>query len=247
MNEFFKEEKRLNLIAFLGFFSWLFIGSLFFVIPLYVIGPKVSGLSLIDYLSNITIVTEHSYVPAAIASVFGVFVFIMFFMKTIIKDAKYFKKNILKCIIVIILGFLLIIASNYLMSYLYSLLGFNEDDTSSNQQGIIDALNGSTKYAVVFYTVILAPLFEEIIFRKLFYNTLRMNTKLPAWAIVLIISCVFAGIHVISDIESLVYFPQYFVLAFFITGAYAITKENMLVSIGLHFLNNFLAILEILL
>lgn len=247
MKEYLREEKRLNLISFLGFFSWLFLGSILFIIPLYVIGPKVSGLSLFEYLSNIQLVTEHTYVPAAIASVFGIFVFIMLFLKTIKTDAINFKNKWIKCIIVIIAGFILLLVSNYLMGYIYELLGFGEDDTSSNQQGIIDALNGSTKYVVIFYTIILAPIFEEIIFRKLFYNTLKMNTKLPAWAIVLIISAVFAGIHVISDIESLVFFPQYFVLAFIITGAYALTKENIFVSIGLHFLNNLLAILEILL
>ena len=247
MKEYFSKEKRFNLIAFLGFFSWLFLGSLFFVIPLYIIGPKVSGLSLFDYLSNIKVVTEHTYIPAAIANIFGVFIFVMLFYKTIKTDALNFKNKWLKCIIIIVCGFILLLASNYLMGYIYELLGFGEDDTSSNQQGIIDALNGSTKYVVIFYTVILAPIFEEIIFRKLFYNALRMNTKLPAWAIVLIISIVFAGIHVMTDLESLVYFPQYFVLAFIITGAYALTKENIFVSIGLHFLNNLFAVLEILL
>ena len=247
MNEIFKDEKKLNLIAFLGFFSWLFLGSLFFIIPLYIIGPKVSGLPLLEYLSNIKLVTEHSYIPAAIASIFGVFVFIMLFMKTIKLDFINFKQSWIKCILIIVIGSIVLLISTYLMSYIYSLLGFSEDDTSSNQQGIIDALNGSTKYIVIFYTVILAPIFEEIIFRKLFYNALRLNTKLPAWLIVIIISIVFAGIHVISDIESLVFFPQYFVLAFIITGAYAITKENIFVSIGLHFVNNLLAVLEILL
>jgi len=247
MNEIFKDEKKLNLIAFLGFFSWLFLGSLFFIIPLYIIGPKVSGLPLLEYSSNIKLVTEHSYIPAAIASIFGVFVFIMLFMKTIKLDFINFKQSWIKCILIIVIGSIVLLISTYLMSYIYSLLGFSEDDTSSNQQGIIDALNGSTKYIVIFYTVILAPIFEEIIFRKLFYNALRLNTKLPAWLIVIIISIVFAGIHVISDIESLVFFPQYFVLAFIITGAYAITKENIFVSIGLHFVNNLLAVLEILL
>ena len=50
-----------------------------------------------------------------------------------------------------------------------------------------------------------------------------------------------------TDIDSLVFFPQYFVLSLVITIAYAITKENLFASMGLHFLNNVLAVLEILL
>ena len=131
------------------------------------------------------------------------------------------------------------------MGIIYEKLGLG-GQTSQNQQGIIDALNGSTVPFVVMYTVILAPIFEEIVFRKLFYTALKKFTKLPSWAIVLIISAAFAFIHV-SDAQSLVFFPQYFVLALLITGAYALTKENLFASIGLHFLNNFVAVLEILL
>lgn len=247
MINYLKEEKRLNLVAFLGFFAWLMLGTLFFMIPFYVIGPKVSGLSFIEYASNMELIIQHNYYPNAVANIFAIFVFIILFYQTIKLDLTNFKQKWIKCVLVIILGAIILYASTYLMNYIYYLLGFGEDDTSTNQQLIIDALNSPSKYMVIFFTVILAPVFEEIIFRKLFYNTLRMNTKLPAWAIVLIISVVFAGIHVISDIESLVFFPQYFVLAFIITGAYAITKENIFVSIGLHFINNLLAVLEILL
>ena len=241
------ENKRFNLLAFLGYFAWLFIGSSLFVIPLIVIGPKLTGLPLYEYIQNVDLMMPHAYIPEAIARVFAIFVFIIFFHKIIKLDAINFKNNFLKYLIIVVVGFVIIYLCTILMNYIYELLGYGEDDTSSNQQGIIDALNGPTKHVVVFLTVILAPIIEEIIFRKLFYNALKMNTKLPSWAIVLIIAAVFAGIHVMSDIESLVFFPQYFVLSFIITGVYAITKENIFASIGLHFLNNLLAILQILL
>ena len=247
MKEFLKEEKRFNLFSFLIFFAWLFIGSIFFIIPLYIIGPAITGLSMTEYLSNIQLVTEHTYVIASIAHVIGIVAFIILFKKTIKEDAINFKNKWLKCIIVIIVGFILLYLSNLLMNYIYQLLGFDENDTSSNQESIIAALHGSTVPFVIIYTVILAPIFEEIVFRKLFYNTLKLNTKLPTWAIVLIIATVFSLIHVMSDIESLAFFPQYFVLALIITSAYAITKENLFVSTGLHFLNNLYAVLEIIL
>ena len=105
---------------------------------------------------------------------------------------------------------------------------------------------GSTRGFVILYTVILAPIFEEIVFRKLLFYVFRKNTKLPMWAVVLIVSCLFAGIHV-TDVESFIFFPQYFVLALIITSAYAFTKENLYVCIGLHFLNNLVSVLEIIL
>ena len=121
-----------------------------------------------------------------------------------------------------------------------------EETVWMNQEQIVKALQGSTKTFVIIYTVILAPIFEEILFRKLLFTALKKCTKFPIWAIVLIVSTLFAFMHV-SDLESLVFFPQYFVLAVIITTSYAISKENLFVSTGMHFLNNLVAVLEILL
>ena len=62
----------------------------------------------------------------------------------------------------------------------------------------------------------------------------------------LIIATAFALLHVMTDIESLVFFPQYFVLSLIITLSYAISKENLFVSTGLHFVNNLMAVIQIL-
>ena len=77
MINYLKEEKRLNLVAFLGFFAWLMLGTLFFMIPFYVIGPKVSGLSFIEYASNMELIIQHNYYPNAVANIFAIFVFII--------------------------------------------------------------------------------------------------------------------------------------------------------------------------
>ena len=237
-------EKRKNLIAFLSFFSWLFLGASILAVPMLMVAPVILGIPAEEYLSNTKLITEHTYIPAVIANTAAVIVYVIMFKNVIKNDGNNFKTSWWKFLILIVVGFLLLLLSNFIMTIVYEKLGLG-DQTSQNQQGIIDALNGSTKPFVIIYTVILAPIFEEIVFRKLFYTTFRQYTKLPAWAIVLIISAIFAFIHV-TDFESLVFFPQYFVLALIITGAYAISKENLLVSIGLHFLNNLLAILEIL-
>ena len=243
----FSEENRtekFDLISALAFFAWLFLGASLFAVPLMIIAPLILNMSPEEYASNVQLVTEHSYIVGVIAHILGIVAFVLLYKKIIKQDAVNFKSNWIKYIIIIVVGFVLLYLSNYLMGYLYELLGLG-GKTSQNQQGIIDALHGSTVPFVIIYTVILAPIFEEIVFRKLFFTALKKYTKLPIWAIVLIISAVFAFIHV-SDLESLVFFPQYFVLALLITGAYAIAKENLFVSTGLHFLNNIVAVLEIL-
>ncbi len=245
MNNLKRNEKAFNIISFLIALMWLFIGSVFFIFPLYIIGPKVAGLPLTEYLQNTQLVTEHTYVVACVSHIVGIIAFIIFFKKVIKEDALFFKNKWLKSILIIVIGTVLLYVSGYIMDLIYRALGFTDNDTSTNQQMIIDALNGSTRYFVIFYTVILAPIFEEIVFRKLFYNTLK-TTKLPVWAIILIIATTFAGIHVMTDIESLVYFPQYFVLSAIITLAYAISKENLFVSTGLHFINNLIAVIQVL-
>ena len=244
----FNEEyrnKSFDLLSFIVFFCWLFLGASIFAIPMMYIGSIASGLTLEEYISNTTLINEHQYIVAVIAHTVGTIVFTILYKSQVKEDAINFKSKWWKYIILIIIGFGLLYISNYIMSIIYEMLGLG-NQTSQNQQGIIEALHGSTVPFVIIFTVILAPIFEEIVFRKLFFTTLKKYTKLPTWAIVLIISAVFAFIHV-TDFESLVFFPQYFVLALIITSAYAITKENLFVSTGLHFLNNVVAVLEILL
>lgn len=227
-------------------FVWLFLGSVLFIIPMISIGARVSDLPLMDFLKNIDLLNSYSTVASCVGHLLGITIFAILFANLIKSDFLSFKKQWIKNIIIIIVGFALLYGASILLNYIYSLFGFKEDDTSANQEMIIKILHSSGRVYMIIYSLILAPILEEIVFRKLLYKALKENTKLPVWAIVLIISIVFAFIHV-SDFESLVYFPQYFVLAIIITGSYAISKENLFVSTGLHFLNNLSSVLEILL
>ncbi len=239
-----EKSRQFDLISFLGFFGWLFLGASLFAVPMFIIAPMVLDIPYDEYLSNMQLVTEHTYIPATIAHILGIALFAILYRKVIKEDLINFKNKWWQYLLIIFGAFGLLFLSNILMNIIYQSLGIT--DTSNNQESIIAALTGSTKPFVIVYTVILAPIFEEVVFRKLFYNCLKKYTKLPIWAIVLIISAVFAFVHV-SDLESLMFFPQYFVLALIITATYAITKENLLACIGLHFLNNLWAVLEILL
>lgn len=245
MNEQINKEKVKNLTALLGFFAWMFLGSTFFVIPIIIIGSQKSGLSLIEYSKDMDLINLHAYFASSISQILAIIVFAIIFKKIVIDDAIAFKNNLLKYIIVIIVSSFIMYFGTELIALIYEKIGLG-DQTSQNQEGIVTALMGEQSYIVVFYTVILAPIIEEIIFRKLFYNVLKQYTKIPVWGIVLLISVVFAFIHV-TDVESMKFFPVYFFPTLIITSAYAFTKENIYVSIGLHGINNLVSVLEILL
>lgn len=240
-----RSDKTKDLFWLLMFLAWFFLGATLLAIPIIIVAFLTSGLSYVEFIDNTQLVTTCSYIAAIISHILGIILFIILYKQIIKNDATNFKTKWWKYIIIIVVGFVLLYTSNILLNLLYDALGF-EGETSQNQQSIIDALNGTTKYLVIIYTVVLAPIFEEIIYRKLFYTVLKKFTNLKPWAIVLIISAIFAFIHVCSDFESLKFFPQYFVLAIIITTSYAITKENIFVSTGLHFLNNLVAVIEII-
>lgn len=235
---------KFDTLSFLLFLAWVLLGASLLSYPLLLIGPMITNLSLEEYKE--TVFMSHTYIPACIAGIIGIVAYCILYRKSIVKDGFNFKNKWWKYIILILASAAILYYLNVFFEFIYPLLGVPKDETSQNQQAIIDALNGSTKIFVIIYTVIVAPIIEEIVFRKLFYNVLKRYTKLPVWAIVLIISFVFAFIHV-SDLASIKFLPQYFVLAFVITGVYAITKENIFASISLHGINNLIAVLQIVL
>ena len=244
----FNEENRsesFDLIAFLGFFAWLFLGASIFSI-IFIFGASlITNQTFEEYVNGMESFTEYNYIFFVISHTIGSVAVVLLYKKYLKDKVIDFKSKWIKYLIIIIGGFILLYFSNILITHIYDLLGFG-GKTSQNQEQIVEALHGRTKTFVIIYTVILAPIFEEILFRKLLFTALKKCTKFPIWAIVLIVSTLFAFMHV-SDLESLVFFPQYFVLAIIITTAYAISKENLFVSTGLHFLNNLVAVIEILL
>ncbi len=235
-NEFLSIGKQ-YLITFLVALIWLFVGASFFILPIVF---KYKGTNF-----DINNLEGELFLLSSIASLLGIGVIVSLFFKQFKDDIFSWKKNWLKNIIIIIVGIGIIIGSSYLFEFIYSCL--NIEGTSENQNIIVNALKSSDMGYVVIYSVILAPIFEEIVFRKLLFSTLRKNTKFPLWACVLVSAVFFALIHVVSDLQSMVFFFEYFALALVISSSYALSNENIYVTILLHFLNNLISLLMILL
>ena len=106
--------------------------------------------------------------------------------------------------------------------------------TSGNEKAIRDLFSASPLY-VYFSGVIFAPIVEELIFRKCFYELI------PNKALFIFVSgFVFGGMHVLTSFSrpmDLLYLIPY--CAPGLVFSYIMAKtDNVLVSTGLHFLHN---------
>lgn len=149
-----------------------------------------------------------------------------------------FKKNIK-----LIIGMYIF---TFLVSFLVSL--FTKTVTSNNQVGVSTSIN-QFPYLMAFTTMIFAPIVEEILFRGVFYRSFRSRFN---WLVASVISCcAFGFIHVYDSILQGMwmdcwYFFVYAVIGFFLCRAYEET-DTIYGSMILHFINNSIAFLSIIL
>ena len=95
---------------------------------------------------------------------------LLFTLKYIIKDFKLAFKDIKRTLILVVMGIGIMYAASIVATVIFELLTLNLDvsDSSENQR-VIEALMSSSPtnaFLMVITTVILAPVLEEIIFRK---------------------------------------------------------------------------------
>lgn len=163
------------------------------------------------------------------------------FRKSLIRDIKDFKNNFLRYILFIIASMFLFIILSNVVAQIYKLLGI--EGQSANQEIIEQALNSPVRPLGFITVVFLAPIIEELIFRKALFGLVEKKFNWSKTAAVIISTIVFSAIHVMS-FESFKYIFQYIPLAFIISYSYAHT-ENIYLPIGIHFINNLISFLII--
>lgn len=93
---------------------------------------------------------------------------------------------------------------------------------------------------LVFFTIVVAPILEEILFRGIFMNWFFVNNSLVS---VILSGIVFGYVHApFSPGTDWIYALSKVLLGIILAAVYARTK-NIKANITVHFLNNFLAIL----
>ena len=187
-------------------------------------------------------------------------------LKYIIKDFKTAFKDVKGTLLLILMGIGIMYAASIIATVIVELLTLNLDASgSSENQEVIEALISSSPtnaLLMVITTVLLAPVLEEIIFRKCLFGVFKNKTLLT----IAISAIVFAGIHVVpacigialdilmqggSTLTDLyieaIYIISYLGQAIAMSYIYHRSNHNIVPSIIIHIFNNVVATLAILL
>ena len=262
----FKEYKYLFILLG-GLFLFLF-GSVFGLIMAYIICGKGMGMEsfskIISYFGSYysDAVLENGEVASQfvqnyfannpqdletakyaniLIQVFAYIPLLIFFAIFLIRDfindfidfGKDTKKNFLK----ILMWFGILYAASYAIALVYELL--NITGQSDNESLLTLMMDSDAKILFLITIVIIGPFIEEVLYRKLIFDTVEKTFKLkPIFAIVISV-LIFALIHV-SDAENIIYVFQYIAMAIPITLSYHLSKNNLFVSYGVHVCNNLL-------
>lgn len=262
----FKEYKYLFILLG-GLFLFLF-GSVFGLIMAYIICGKGMGMEsfskIISYFGSYysDVVLENGEVASQfvqnyfannpqdletakyaniLIQVFAYIPLLIFFAIFLIRDfindfidfGKDTKKNFLK----ILIWFGILYAASYAISIVYQIL--NITGQSDNESLLTLMMDSDAKILFLITIVIIGPFVEEVLYRKLIFDTVEKTFKLkPIFAIVISV-LIFALIHV-SDAENIIYVFQYIAMAIPITLSYHLSKNNLFVSYGVHVCNNLL-------
>lgn len=203
----------------------IFIGF-FFASTLQIIPIKLFNLNLKDL----------SIDTRVLLTLFSDFIFflilLMIYSKDLKKDFKVFKKNYNAQLDVAFkyyfIGLIIMMASNLLINTL------SPSSMASNEESVQSMIKASP-YVTLICTGILAPVIEELVFRKAFRDAFQNK-----WLFITLSGIIFGGLHVILSISSiydLLYLIPYCSLGISFGYIY-IKSNNIFTSISLHALHN---------
>ena len=175
--------------------------------------------------------------------------FIVLFKTYLAEQLRDLLRNKTKIAAIIVIGFILMIIASVVSSLLLEYFGVNE---ASENQAALDLLLEGTLYdkiALFTFSVLLAPLVEEFVFRKAILNLFHFKhydkdniiTKIIFASIALLVSSfAFGFIHVMSgDFIQIIF---YSFLGLVLGILYLVSNKNIYVPIIGHFLYNLLII-----
>ena len=228
----FAEKKKYLIAAAIGT-GLFFLGSIIYSIIVLVIsvidgkGQNVEtdpyAMSILQYLS---------YVPFLVGA-------IILLKDYFINDFRKMKKRPGKVFLTSLWCFGIMYGANIVVSIIYSLFG--DQGESANESIINEILLSDAALPMIISVCILAPVAEEILFRKIMFGLCEKTFNFKPMITVIISTLVFSFIHV-TDPESFKYIFQYIPLAFAICLCYHKSGNNIYASIFLHAINNTLAV-----
>lgn len=169
-----------------------------------------------------------------------------------INQWNYLKSNPSRSILYIVLGFIaLVIITLSSTAILINVFGLEIDP--QNQQHIVEILNSGAMgfISIVLYAIILAPLIEELVFRKGVFELI--NRRFGTIAAIIGNSFLFAFIHVVFEFTDPESSTQYMnILPYFIPGLiisiiYYRSGKLIMIPIIIHIMYNAMGIIAIFL
>lgn len=243
------------------------LASIIFYLIIYLIIGSVLTLLLIKIYSNDTY--DYETILKALGAVSGdekldliatkintfsmVLIYLPLSLILITVMHKDFKEDYIKSkerrlftVLFIVLGGLAFWGFSMLLSYSAGRLA---GENSENEE-VLESVFKYKKYGamMLLVTSICGPIVEEVVYRKSIFNLL---SEKPRWVPILVSTVFFALPHIITTtgvsvgnfiIISIPYFAAGAILAF----AYEYSGRNIYVTMGLHFINNFLVCLLLL-
>ena len=168
------------------------------------------------------------------------------FRRYLLRSAKQIPKFVGRFFTALFGGFAIYFAGNIVMGILTQIISPSMENVND---AAIQTMLGINTVEMVLFTVLFAPLTEEVLFRGLIFTFLRTRSRAAAYIVTIL---VFSAIHVIGYIgkESVLHivlsFIQYFPASFALIWAMEF-GGSIWASIGVHTLANGLTIILMLL
>lgn len=202
-------------------------------ILIYILFPSIIPLFFTNNINS-----KEYIIYLFLSYIFVAIYFTIIYKEELLNNIKKLnKKNILTTLIYFIIGFLLMMLSNYIINYIIIPNGI-----SNNEQGNRELLlNNKLLYGLLLSLII--PYIEEIVFRLNIKKSIKKNT-----IFIILSSTIFSLLHIISSTKliELLYFIPYFILGLTFSITYTKTN-NIICSTISHILNNTITVLVILL
>lgn len=236
----FKDERvKYLLLGLIGVFLFVF-GQLFYYYAMYAATAIKQDITFLDFFaslndspSSLSIFQYIAYIPFMIVMIF--------LLKVDFKnDFKAFKKDCKSILIYVGCGFVVMYMLTIIVSMIYQSLGIMEE--SANEELINKILLSKYALPMIISVVLLAPIVEEILFRKVLFGFCEKTLRLKPIFAILISTFIFAFIHV-SDLENIKFIFQYLPLSLVICSVYHFSKNNIYAVILLHMANNTIAVI----
>lgn len=221
---------------------------LFGILLFFIVGTITKNL--LD-IFNFNIDSEMRLILLQLISSIIIFVLLfLIYFKEIKKDFLVFNKNIKDKIIKIIKLFLVFLVVKYIVSFVTAiimmLLKLDMNSITSVNQELIETYIKRAQFLMAISTSLLAPIYEELLFRLGFKKVFGNNMLF-----VVISGTLFGLLHVfpledgISLTLGIVQSISYVSMGIFLAYVYK-KYNNIYYSIGIHFLNNFISILTMI-